>query len=85
MKRIKIFLTAYIQVCLIAIQTVFLARNAVLGVAVAGFLISFVWTFNVRNVAFSGLAEKLIYSSGASLGGVSGLLLTKLILLYGSR
>jgi len=59
MKRFKIFLTAYIQVCLISIQTVFLARSAFVGVAVAGFAISFVWTFNVRNVAFSGLTEIL--------------------------
>ena len=78
MKRFKVFLTAYIQVCLIAIQTVFLARNALVGVAVAGFAISFVWTFNVRNVAFSGTTEKFIYSAGASMGGVSGLLITRL-------
>jgi hypothetical protein len=80
MKKLKIFFTAYIQVCLVALNTILLARGILMGVAVVGFAISLTWTFNVRNVAFSDTYDRLIYSFGASLGGVSGLLITKIFL-----
>jgi len=74
----KLFLTGFLQVFFVAIQTVFLSKSFYIGVVIFGFLISFVWTFNVKKIAFGNLASKIIYSIGAMIGAILGLLFTKL-------
>jgi hypothetical protein len=76
----KLFLTAFLQVLLVSVQTVFLSKSFMPGVGIVSFFISFVWTFNVSKVAFSNLKQKFIYSAGASLGAVCGLTLTDMFL-----
>lgn len=44
-----------------------------------GFLISFIWSFNVKKVAFGSMLDRIIYSIGASIGGISGLLIGGLL------
>lgn len=78
--NLRLFATAFLQVYFVAIQTVFLANSFYIGVAIFGFLISFVWTFNVQKVVFGNITQKLIYSAGAMCGSVLGLLTTKIIL-----
>lgn len=78
--NLHLFSTAFLQVYFVAIQTVFLANSFYIGVAIFGFLISFVWTFNVQKVVFGNITQKLIYSAGAMVGSVLGLLTTKIIL-----
>jgi hypothetical protein len=78
--NLRLFATAFLQVYFVAIQTVFLANSFYIGVAIFGFLISFVWTFNVQKVVFGNITQKLIYSAGAMIGSVLGLLTTKIIL-----
>lgn len=78
--NLRLFATAFLQVYFVAIQTVFLANSFYIGVAIFGFLISFVWTFNVQKVVFGNITQKLIYSAGAMVGSVLGLLTTKIIL-----
>lgn len=78
--NLRLFATAFLQVYFVAIQTVFLANSFYVGVAIFGFLISFVWTFNVQKVVFGNITQKLIYSAGAMIGSILGLLTTKIIL-----
>jgi len=76
----KLFATAFIQVFLVAINTIFLAKSIWIGVTIASFGISFTWTLNVGRVAVGSWQDRLIYSSGAMFGSLTGLLITKLIL-----
>ena len=69
----KLFLTAFLQVFLVAANTYFIAKLFYPGVFIAGFMISFLWTGNVKKISFSGYKERLIYASGACLGGISGM------------
>jgi hypothetical protein len=64
----------------VAMSTVFLSHSFYIGVAIASFLISFTWSFNVSKIAFCGIKDKIVYSTGASIGSLLGLLTTKLIL-----
>lgn len=71
--RLKLFYAGFIQVFLVAVNTVFLSRQFYGGVAVASFLISLFWTYNVKRVAFGTTSDRYIYAAGAMVGGVGGL------------
>lgn len=75
----RLIATGFLQVLLVAVNTVLLARANYIGVTAVSFLISFVWSHNIKKVAFGGMADRLLYSTGAALGGLSGLLLGNLI------
>jgi len=71
--KIGLFFTGFIQVFFVVINTWMVSRNIFLGVLLASFTISFVWTLNVKKVAFGGWADRITYSVGAAAGSVSGL------------
>ena len=76
---IKLYLTGLVQVALVSLNTVLLASGRTgLSIGVA-FLISYVWTFNVKRAAFGSQGEKLIYSAGASSGAAVGLYIAGLL------
>jgi hypothetical protein len=74
MNKISTFLYAWAQVALICFNTYQIANQRVYGALIVGFLISLVWTFNVKRVAFGDASDRLIYSLGAMVGTGSGLL-----------
>lgn len=69
-----LFLTGFLQVFFVALNTWLITQRNYGGVLVVSFLISFIWSFNVRKVAFGSMADRIIYSAGASAGGITGLL-----------
>lgn len=73
-----LFGTGWIQLVLIALNTWQIAHDKYLGVFLAGVLISFVWTINVKRVAFGGWPERVSYALGAGIGSLCGLLGAKL-------
>lgn len=75
-----IYRTAFIQVFLVSVNTIFLSKGIWLGVAVAGFAISWFWVSNVKKAHIASKAEQFVYATGAMCGGLCGLLLTKIIL-----
>ena len=75
----KLFLTAFIQVLLVTFQTWIIAKEMIEMIFVIAFFISFVWSFNVKKIAFGTMKERIIYSSGAGSGALCAMLLTKLI------
>jgi len=77
---IKLFLTGFTQVFFVAINTYFLSKVFFLGVLVCGFMISFIWSYNVKKIAFGTFWDRMTYSSGAALGSVFGLFISTLIL-----
>jgi hypothetical protein len=72
---IKLFITAFLQVFFVSANTYFLARVNWIGVAVCGWMISFLWSSNVRKISIGNMKDRIIYSSGAMCGGLVGLYL----------
>jgi hypothetical protein len=69
-----IILLAWLQVTLISANTWLISKSLLMPAVMCGFAISFVWTFNVKRVAFGGMCDRLCYSFGACLGTATGLL-----------
>ncbi|WP_061233762.1 hypothetical protein [Leptospira interrogans] len=78
--RFGLFMTGFIQVFLIAVNTYLISKEKYFGVFFVGGLISFVWTWNVQRIAFGTLRDRITYAFGAGFGSLIGLLLTALIL-----
>lgn len=76
----KLFTSGFLQVFLVVLNTYFITKGEYTAVVITSFLISFIWSFNVKKVAFGNMKDRIIYSCGASIGGVSALLIGKMIL-----
>jgi len=74
-----LFLTGFIQVLLVSINTWQISHSKWLGSFAVAYLISFVWTFNVRGIAFGGWYERIIYPLGAAIGCITGMMICKLL------
>ena len=70
MDRIKLFTTGFTQVFLVVLNTYFITREFLFGILGCGFLISFVWSHNVKKVAFGSEWDRIIYSLGAMTGSI---------------
>jgi hypothetical protein len=77
---IKIFTTGFLQVFFVAMNTYFIGKEMYLAVFIVGVLISIVWTYNVKRAAIGSNTERIVYSLGAGIGAVSGLAVSKVIL-----
>lgn len=75
----KVFITGYLQVTLISLNTYLISKSLIIPAVVVGFFISLLWSFNVGKVALGGMKDKIIYSSGASMGTLTGLLIGGLL------
>lgn len=75
----SLFLSGFLQVSLVAVNTYFISQREYLGVLVASFAISFVWSLNVKKIAFGDIKDRLVYASGAAAGGAFGLYVGELI------
>jgi hypothetical protein len=74
MANIKIFFTAFFQIALVAINTLLINRGYIVGIFLASFTISMLWSYNVSKIALSDFRNKLIYSFGAGFGALFGYL-----------
>jgi len=82
----ELFATGLLQVILVCFNTYQVAVYAVtqskwllVGIVLVGFLISFIWSFNVKKVAFGDLSNRIFYALGAATGSAIGVLLGSLI------
>ena len=64
----QIFLTALVQVTFVAMNVLFISHNRIIPMLITGFMISLVWTLNVKKVAFGGWADRIVYATGAMVG-----------------
>jgi hypothetical protein len=78
--RLPLFLTGFVQVYFVAVNTYFLSKEMYLGVFIAAFMISLIWSFNVKKVAFGSITDKVVYSFGATSGSVFGLWSSKFLI-----
>ncbi len=75
-ERSELFLTALFQVCFVAMQPLFIIHHKIIPMLVTGFLISLIWTFNVKKVAFGDIKDRLAYAVGATAGTGIGYLIS---------
>lgn len=76
----RLFLTGFLQVFFVAINTYFLAQRFYTGVLCASFAISLVWSFNVKKVAFGSIRDRFVYALGAAFGSVVGLYVSGVVI-----
>ena len=72
-----LFLTGAIQVYFVSINSYFLSKEFYLGVTFAAFMISMIWSHNIKKIAFGTLMDRVLYSLGATVGSVAGLATSK--------
>jgi hypothetical protein len=72
----KLFITGFVQVFFVAINTYFLSKEFYLGVFICGVIISLIWSWNVKKIAFGSFRERLLYSLGAGFGSLFGLIVS---------
>ena len=75
----KIFITGFTQVFLIAINTYLISKEFLFGVFMSTFAINIVWSYNVKKMSIGTTKERILYSLGASFGAVCGLSIAKLL------
>lgn len=78
-ENLELFSTGFVQVFFVAINTYFLSKGFFAGVFICGFMISFVWSWNVKKVAFGAMKDRLSYAIGAGFGSLIGLVISKFI------
>jgi hypothetical protein len=78
-ERTSLFTTGFIGVFFIVANTYFISVRYVPGIAIASFMISYVWTINVRKVAIGTRADRVIYALGATCGSITGYFISQLI------
>lgn len=80
--KIALFLTALCQVTFVAMNVVFISRGLIALMVVTGFMISFIWTLNVKKVAFGGWADRFTYAFGAAAGTYLGYIISHQIIKF---
>ena len=80
MENLKIFFTSFVQIGLVAVNTLLIAKGYIIGIFLASFTISLLWSYNVSKIALSDIRKKLIYSTGAGCGAVGGYLILSQII-----
>lgn len=74
----RLIVTGFVQVALVSINTYQIAHGLLLGSFFVGFLISLVWTLNVKSIVVGGWTERVVYSLSAAVGTVVGMILPQL-------
>lgn len=70
--RWRLAATGFVQVIFVAANTVFIAHYQLLANAITALAISYIWTHNVKRVAFGDEADRWFYAGGAAAGSVCG-------------
>lgn len=79
--NLQLFGTGVLQVFFVAINTVFLSKSLYLGVGIAAFMISMIWSYNVKKVVFGTIRDRIAYATGASIGSMLGLFTSEYLLI----
>jgi hypothetical protein len=76
----SLFFTAFAQVFFVACSTVAISQQSYAGTVLAAFAINWIWTGNVKRVAFGGTRDRIVYALGATTGSAAGLAFSTAVL-----
>ena len=77
----RLFITSFIQIFMVAANTIFLANGLIIGMIISSFGINWIWTHNVKKIGFGSQADRMYYAMGATTGCVCGYYASKLFIL----
>lgn len=63
----------YVQVFFVSLNLCLIVNKIYMGVLISSFMISFVWSFNVKRIVFGTRYDRIFYSLGAAFGSLSGM------------
>lgn len=66
--RAQLAFTGFLQVIFVSMNTIYITREAWVALIVTSFCISFLWSGNVRRVAFGDMWDRIVYALGAAFG-----------------
>lgn len=73
--RAQLAFTGFLQVIFVSMNTIYITRHAWILLTLTSFCISFLWSGNVKRIAFGGMPDRLVYAFGAALGCMVGVIL----------
>lgn len=76
---ISIFFSSLLQIFFVSVNTILISKELVIQAGICGFLLSLVWTFNIRRIGLASWGERISYCLGAGLGTSGGILFIKTI------
>lgn len=76
---ISIFFSSLLQIFFVSVNTILISKEMVIQAGICGFLLSLVWTFNIRRIGLASWSERISYCLGAGLGTSGGILFIKTI------
>jgi uncharacterized protein YebE (UPF0316 family) len=78
-KLFKIFITGFTQVMFVSMNTYFVSETQYLAIGMSSFMISWIWSYNVKKIALGTIRDRVAYCLGASAGAVIGVLIARMI------
>jgi hypothetical protein len=76
---ISIFFSSLLQIFFVSVNTILISKELIIQAGICGFLLSLVWTFNIRRIGLASWSERISYCLGAGLGTSGGILFIKTI------
>lgn len=71
-----LFLTGLLQVTFVSMNVTFIAHGEIIPMLLTGFMISLIWTINVKRVALGGWLDRITYANGAMVGTGLGFIIS---------
>lgn len=74
---VSIFFSSLLQIFFVSVNTILISKEMIIQAGVCGFLLSLVWTFNIRRIGLASWGERISYCLGAGIGTSGGILFIK--------
>lgn len=74
-QRAQLAFTGFLQVIFVSMNTVYITHGSWIALIATSFCISFLWSGNVRRIAFGDKLDRILYAAGAALGCGAGVLI----------
>lgn len=74
-----LFLTGMLQVTFVAMNVTFISKGLIIPMLITGFMISLIWTLNVKRIAIGNWLDRLTYANGAMFGTGIGYFISQYI------
>lgn len=74
--RLQLMFTGMLQVAFVSMNTIYVTEQAWLLLILTSFGISFLWSGNVRRIAFGDMLDRIMYATGAAVGCAIGVVIS---------